>query len=233
MENKFCIIIDERDQRSEIKVIEEGLAPLGFRLRSVQLNLSNAKFHSTWPNGSIFVDREKIKAELTRIPFFKRAHTIAVDYNLVNNIPGVQNTGLTGFDVINDIRDLGYNPNKEIVLYSSGIDNALTDILSSEDVDSRLKRIKKLFRANINFQRRRHGYTSSIIDLLRKKPNTLDGIFIEKMQEYPNFKSDFFDGMPIYDLEQVISNRDSNAIRFKEELVDQFIAYIIRISDEF
>lgn len=229
MIDKFLIIVDERDQKEEVRKIAIGLEKYGFKLYSEQINLSKTKHHSYDKGGNPYVDREKIKLALEEIDFFRRADTIAVDYNLINEIEGMK-AEITGFDVISDILRLGYSPNKEIVLYSSGIESAFKDILEKGDFEEKTRKLKILVQGKVLFQKR--GYAERIIGILRRDPNTLDGIFAQKMRAYPNFKTDFFEGIQILDLEQLLSQSDGKALKFKKEMVEQFIAHLIKYQDE-
>ena len=124
MEDKHCILIDERDQSSTLKAIHRILRDdHGINFIYEQINPSDSMFQSLDEESETpKIDLEKIKQGILSIPYFRRTNTIAIDYNLVED-------ELNGFQVASIIRQLGYKANKEILLYSAGIENAIDSIL--------------------------------------------------------------------------------------------------------
>lgn len=128
MQDRFCIVVDERDQQATLKQVQQRLRQEGYALHYEQINVKQAKYHGADENGQIYVDNEKILTAVQAVDFFKNCHVIAVDYNLIDDIQGIKDTGLNGFDVILGIRRRGYSPKRKMILYSSGLENAIRNI---------------------------------------------------------------------------------------------------------
>jgi hypothetical protein len=48
---------------------------------------------------------------------------------------------------------------------------------------------------------------------------------------YPDYQTEYFDGLELNNIAQLLNNRDGMSIKFKHEIVEQLIAYLIRLKN--
>lgn len=78
----------------------------------------------------------------------------------------------------------------------------------------------------------RKEFISKIIEVLTQGGNTLDDIFEAKMQDYKDYRTEYFDGMKIDDLDQLLQSNDGMSMKYKTEIIEQLVAYLIRLHDD-
>lgn len=230
MEDKHCILIDERDQSSTLKSINRILREEhGINFIYEQINPSDSKFQSLDEESETpMIDLEKIKEEILSIPYFRRSDTIAIDYNLVEN-------ELNGFQVASLIRKLGYKTNKEILLYSAGIEGAIDSILKNGDLNEKKVKITELVNGNINFIKK-DDYQDEIIRHIRKGPSfNFDIELTNWLYKFENnqFKNIFppYENLPLGKIAREIESNTSQSQEFRKILVEQTFSVLIQINE--
>jgi len=230
MIDKYCIIIDDRDQSANLKKISRILQEEhGINFIYSQINPSESKYQSLdLESETPRVDLKKIEQELIGITFFNRANTIAIDYNLVEH-------NLNGFQIAMLIRKLGYKLNKELLLYSARLEKAISTILSEGELADKLDNLKFLHTGNLEFIERVE-YVNEIVARIRKEP----GFNFEN--ELTNWLYKFGDKTFInifppfegYLLSRIAHEIDANtheSQEFKRAIIEQTFSILIQINE--
>lgn len=231
MIERNLILIDDQDQRATLRKLETKLREAeGVKLNFVHINPRLPKFlvfneKSNKQEQSL----EKIIEEIVSIDFFYRADAIAIDYNLVQD-------GITGFELAVKIRDKGYKKQKEILLYSAKIDDAINFILSQNGQKEKIKSIKRLIDSNVNFATRGEDFYSIVIENLKKNPKfNFEDELTKWLYQYGEgkFKA-FFPDYNDYSLAEIAKEIDKDSIKsqqFRKEIVEQIFSNLIALNE--
>ncbi|KGO93789.1 hypothetical protein [Flavobacterium subsaxonicum] len=229
MIDKYCILIDERDQSRNLRSIKRTLkVDHGINFNYVQINPSENKFQSMDEGSDVpRVDMRKIEDEIKTVPFFMRANTIAIDYNLVEDV-------LNGFQVGIVVRKLGYKINKEIIIYSAGIEKAIESIIQTGKLEEMQDKIHQLVKGKFNFIKR-EGYENEIIKHIRQEPAyNFDIVITEWLHRFSERQIiAIFPAYKDYTLGQIAQEIEANTLS-SQEFRKHFIefAFSILVDDE-
>jgi len=231
MLEKHLILIDDEDQsptlvslsnklkRNEgIKLIHEHINPTSSEF--MVLNISTDKQE---------IDKQKVVNRIKNIPYFLRADTIALDYNLIKD-------HLNGFDLAMEIRKAGYKKKKQIILYSAGIDDAIDSILTIGKKTDKIKMIKSLVEGNIKFATRGRDFTSVVIQHLKTQPK-FD--FEEELTTWLHkYSSDIFincfppyDGKVLGEIAKEIEQDTHLSQQFRRAMTEQLFSILLQINE--
>lgn len=224
---KRVLIIDDEDQSEEIINLERQFKKKGLDVEFLQFNIGKPGELEVLTENRI--DIEKVKNIFQERYGMKRLHLICFDYEL-----GPED--ITGVDVLAALKPL--TDRTLFLFYSSKIRQILEKILTKYrdggmPFDKARELLDSLVTSKVEYFVDRGGDLGNAVNqILARSGETLDDIFEEKMWEYPNFKTDYFDGLEIRNVEQLLNNKDGRAIKVKRELVEQLVAYFIRLKDE-
>lgn len=224
---KRVLVIDDEDLSEEISNLERSLKRKGIEVEFLQFNIGKPDVTEVLTNNQI--DLEKVKSVFKARFESLRVHLVCFDYHL-----GPEE--ITGVDILHLLKS--FLKRSKVLFYSSLLENIVTKILKRNVRDAfNPDEAKKLMMSLISARSEgfidRKDFNEKVIQILSQEAETLDDIFAEKMEiDYPNFKTSYFDGLEISSLSHLLNVRDGKSLKFKHELIDQFIAYLIRISDD-
>jgi hypothetical protein len=201
-------------------------ATANLRLNLIQLN----------PRDERFVDQEddmisqvRLVEELNTKQFLKQpVHLIACDYDLAD-------PGINGFEVIRLLRNnLGWR--KKILLYSANIENVINTIISGKAED-KVQKIRDLVKVNIAefCDREEHLEEAMLKYLSEESIFSTDGFLVSELYRYGTYKFigpyEKFENKTLGEIAGIISNQPDEAAKFKKEIMEQVIAYMIDIKN--
>lgn len=224
---KRVLIIDDQDLSEEIENLKRNLKRKNIDVEFLQFNVGKPDEIEVLSNNRI--DIEKVKTVFENRYQNKRLHLVCFDYDL-----GPEE--ITGVDLLHHLKP--FLSRSKILFYSSLLSNIVAKILQRNAKQGLpLEEAKKLMMALISSRAEgfvdRKDFNDRVIHVLSQNGETLDDIFAEKMEmDYPNFRTTYFDELEILNLSHLLNSRDGKSLKFKHELIDQFVAYLIRINDE-
>lgn len=226
---KRVLIIDDRDLSDEIDRFERQFIKKGLNVEFLQFNVGSPTLTTVLTSNKI--DPEKVKSVFQQEYCNRKLHLICFDYEL-----GPEEE-ITGVDILAHLKP--FTNQTKFIFYSSKIKEIVVKILKRfHDGGLPFEKARKLLISLISakveeFVDKSDNLGDSIGRVLAQSEESLDDIFTEKMEmHYPNFRTEYFDGLELANLAQLLNNRDSMAINFKHELVEQFVAYLIRLQDD-
>lgn len=223
---KRVLLIDEEPMDDEIASIQRHFKNKGHEIEFVQFNIGSSLLTEVLTNNQI--DLKKVK-DYFHQNHRRRYDLICFDYNLSND--------LTGVDILFELKPL-LNENSKLLFYSGLLDEVIDKILSRRKGDGLSRQnaerlLKRLIQARVEDFVKRENLKNKVVELLSQNQETLDEIFAEKMElDYPNFRTEYFDKLELYKLSQLLNNSDGKATKFKHEIVEQFISYLIRLHED-
>lgn len=227
MERKYLILIDEQSQDYTLKSIKKSLKNDGIDLIYKELNPVNSLKRAG--DGKLYFNEVDFKKILEDIEFFKFADKILCDYNLIADV-------VTGYDIIKIIRELGYNKNKQIILYSAEIGGVIKSILLSDDnFEKQKEALVNLVENNIDFINR-PGYDQEVIKAIKKNPefdfeSELIKWFHNRNNDTFNYLFPKYQGKSFGEIAIELESKSTDSIQFKKDLIEQIIAYLVTINE--
>lgn len=224
---KRVLIIDDQDLSHEIDSLKRQFRRKGLNVEFFQFNVGSPVLTEVLTSNKI--DIEKVKTVFQRDYGLKKPHLICFDYDL-----GPEE--ITGVDILAQIKPL--TDRTQFLFYSSKIKDIVFKILKRfQEGGLPFEKARMLLISLIGarveeFVDKGGNLGDAIGRVLAQDKETLDDIFEEKMSEYPNFKMEYFDGLELSSLAQLLNKSDGKAIKFKHELVEHLVAYLIRLQDE-
>ena len=226
MKDFFCIIIDDNSDvigSATIQNIKDRVKKYaGLNIEFKQLNPKETKYINE-DDGSINISN--VLQVLDSKEYLKReVHLIICDYELGDD-------QINGFEVIRKIRN-DLNSKKQIILYSSNIDNVIKKIFDGSE-DHRIKKIKDLVASKISeFCPKDEHLEEAILKILKQESMFSSDKFIEsELFRYSDHKFknvyDKFENKTLGEVAYIISTQVDEAFRLKKELLEQLIAFMI------
>ncbi len=225
MEKCFCIIIDDSTQIMDsamiTKIKENVKTTASIELELIQLNPKIEGLVNE-DNGSILLD--KVIERLNTPDYLKRqVHLIICDYELGD--PDVN-----GFEIIRQLRNkLGSK--KEIILYSSNIEDVIAKIIAKEE--DKTKSIKDLVSSKIfDFCIKDEHLSNAIVKAIKSEMEYSSDKFLEaelfryKDEKFKNIY-DRFEGKKLGDIAGIMVTHVAEGNRLKKEMITQVIAYMV------
>lgn len=175
------------------------------------------------------IDIEKVEAIFKSEFDGRKLDIICVDYNL-------EDERITGLDVLRRI----YNLRKTSIymLYSSSLDQVAKGIIDTYDQDKNknklINRIKTLTSYRISEFSPRDRYEDDIIKLLATNQSPLELVMETKLLEYGDLEFEntypLFQGWKLKDIATEIRKSTPQGNKFKVQLIEQALAYMIKIN---
>ncbi|RZK38904.1 MAG: hypothetical protein EOO90_20650 [Pedobacter sp.] len=225
MEKCFCIVIDDSSQildTATFNTIKENVKnSASIDLELIQLNPKSEEMINE-EDGSILLD--KVIERLNTPDYLKRQiHLIICDYELGDE-------KVNGFEIIRLLRN-NLGSKKEIILYSSNIENVIDKIINKEE--DKAKSIKDLVSSKIfDFCLKDEHLSSAIIKAMKSEMDFSSDKFLEaELFKYPDLKFnniyDRFEGKTLGEIAVVMSSNLDEGNRLKKEMISQVVAYMI------
>lgn len=227
---KTCLIIDDNKQDEVLEQLVEKARKKGIVLKCPQFNVGSTE-RSDLLDAAGAIDTnvviEKFKAEFTGI----KLDMICVDFQL-------EDENINGLDVLKVIYE--HRKSSQYMIYSSSIDQVASGIIETYDKDKNksqlINRIKSLTRYNIRDFVPRERYDQAILEIIGKDEVSLELALEAKLLEYPDliFQNTYpvFEGRSLQDIAAEIRVDSHHGKRFKVELIEQAIAYMLKINEQ-
>lgn len=179
------------------------------------------------------IDKGKLQKFIVEAIKAKKIDVVACDYDLASK-------EVSGIEVVAMIK--GMRKKVPVYLYSGRFNKIMSDILEkynpaeTESTEECIKEIKKIYGLGIKEFLDRNDYPGELVGLLRKKEDTVDDIFSKKIREYDSlvFKSCYpdFIGMNLGEIADHIDSESHQGDAFLDELIEQSIAYLIKVNQD-
>lgn len=232
---RYCLVIDDNDQSSEIETLcnkgkEQGLEIICHFFNPSEYNEEKIfKTENGQEEPEILIQVDKFVEGFQKKFHGQHFDLIAFDYNL-------DDPKTTGVDLIRNLRQL--RKKTTFILYSGTLSYIVRDIVKSykgnSDESLLLKRVKTLITSNITNLVRREDYDDEIIRQLRN-PLSPQAIIEKKLLEYPDliFKSTFplFENLPLSEIAAEISQNSLKGEEFLEAIIELTIAHLIELNE--
>lgn len=227
MGNKLCVIIDDVNQeRVFASSVIKPLKRDGFYVDVIHIETTSRDILDEDNN----IDVTKLQEKLAHTFNGRAVDIVATDFDLSDE-------KINGVKVVELIRQI--RPNVPVLIYSGKLESVIKHILGDyKQKSSRelIASLKKLIRYNIIDYVEREGYPSAIIKHIKSKEAQLLSILLNKIREYSHleFKSCYpsFSGRTLANIADEIEAQTPQGRDFQEQLIEQTIAYMIKINND-
>ena len=229
MKDCTCIVIDDkRDYTLSATMTNfvKRAAAAHLRVKLVQLNPREERFVDEEDD---MISPERLLKELNTNNFLLQpVHLIACDYDLAD-------AGINGFEVIRLLR-FQLNCKRKILLYSSNIENVINTIISGRDGD-KVQKIRDLVKVNIaDFCDREEHLEEAMLKYLREESIfSADSFLVSELYRYKGYKFkgqyEKFENKTLGEIAGIVANQPDEAAKFKKEIMEQVIAYMIDLKN--
>lgn len=221
---KNILIVDDEDQTMIAEGIKINLKKY-FEVNFILVKTNDADLQSDDAD----LDITKIKERIVNDIQYKTVDLALTDYDL-----GDEN--VDGLDIVGMIKEI--RPKVPIILYSGNEDKVIRKIVgSNSNTEDLVAGFKKLLKLGIIDFVRRPDYKDSIIKFLNNKRDPhLDSYFLIQLRKYKDyeFKSccPTLKGRKLGEIADMIeTGSDFRSREWMEELIEQTIAYLIKINE--
>lgn len=222
------LIIDDADQSRTIKSLQAQLkAQCDLECIAIKTTALDLR-----KEGSEHLDTDKLRSKIKDELYNKKINWAFTDFNLAEN----DVNGLTVVDILHEFR-----PKMQIVMYSGNQSAVIRSILGKSPRDAQdeeiISGIRKLLSYSIIDYVKRDDYADKVIELVnREKDPTVQDYFLEQLRMYPDmeFKSCYphLAGKTFGEIADMIEQHsDKRTDAWTRELVEQTIAYLVKIND--
>lgn len=229
---KKCLLIDNEDQSTSIETIEREARRNGLTVICKQFNVGSTQRDDLLSEGRI--DMGKVKSIFTSEFSNEKFDLIAFDWQLDDD-------DINGIELIRQFDHNGIRKNTPKLLYSGLLQQVIESILEdykNGNIDTKYawNQINTLIRINIIDYVDRSSYEKSIIDVLGKLGDPIEAILEKKLREYHNltFRNTYpmFEGKTLSEIADIIEKDASQGNKFKNELIEQALAYLIHLNND-
>jgi hypothetical protein len=229
---RVCLLIDNEDQTSSMeKIVREGNKQ-GLKINCLQFNVGGTERDDLLTDGKIDIQKviDVFKTEFRRDKF----HLIAFDWQL-------DDESINGVELIRLFDSKEIRKNTKKLLYSGVLKEEIQSLLekyAKKEVDFKYawNQINTLIRINIIDFVDRSEYEKAIVDIISKTDDPIDSIFEKKLREYPDlvFQNTYpmFEGKKLSELADLIETDVPKGSKFKNELIEQVVAYLLQMNNE-
>ena len=226
MIQKYLILVDEKPQLDTLTNIKNILRNDGIDLIYQEFNPTNYQLRLS--SGNIGFDKDKFIQDLSNLQYFKSLDSIVCDYNLIKDV-------INGFEIIKIIKEINSSYKKQIILYSAQIEEVISDILIGNTFEEQKNSLKALLNCNIEFIKR-DGYDQEVIKNIKKEKEfdfeeELIRWFYKRDKDIFNYLFPKYKGKNFGEIAMELESKTPDSIYFKEELIEQIVAYLSIIND--
>lgn len=222
------LIIDDADQSRTVKYLQAQLkSTCDLECITIKTTLLELR-----KEGSEHLDTDKLRSKIKDELYNKKINWAFTDFNLAET----DVNGLTVVDMLHTFR-----PNMQIVMYSGNQNAVIRSILGKSPRDAQdeeiISGIRKLLEYSIIDYVKRDDYADKVIELVnRMEEPTVQDYFLEQLRMYPDmeFKSCYppLAGKTFGEIADMIEQHsDKRTADWTKELVEQTIAYLVKIND--
>ena len=226
MIQKYLILVEEKPQLDTLTNIKNILRNDGIDLIYQEFNPTNYQLRLS--SGNIGFDKDKFIQDLSNLQYFKSLDSIVCDYNLIKDV-------INGFEIIKIIKEINSSYKKQIILYSAQIEEVISDILIGNTFEEQKNSLKALLNCNIEFIKR-DGYDQEVIKNIKKEKEfdfeeELIRWFYKRDKDIFNYLFPKYKGKNFGEIAMELESKTPDSIYFKEELIEQIVAYLSIIND--
>lgn len=223
------LIIDDVDQSRTINALEKQLSKK-FEFEAISVKTTSVELRK---EDSDHLDPEKLKAFLQESVKNKTINWVFTDFNLAED-------DVDGLTVVNML--YGIRSTIKVVMYSGDLHAVVKRVIgkaSLDDVneDDIVEAVSQLLKFNIIDYIKRDNYKDKLIELANREDDpTVQDYFIELLREHSEmeFKScyDRLKGKTLGEIADMIEkNSNKRTDAWTRELVEQTIAYLVKINE--
>jgi hypothetical protein len=231
MVERNCLLID--DEMGRQKRIFENSVATPLKKDGIKANLIPIDTTEKQVQTEEQIDRAKLKSFIEDAIRQKKIDVVACDYELASDV-------INGIGVIELVK--GMRKKVPIYLYSGKFNKIIGDIIKRYDrkepdsIKSCVREIKQIYGLGIKDFLDRDDYPSQLVGLLKKQEDTVDDVFSKKIREYDSlvFKSCYpdFKGMNLGEIANHIDSESHQGSAFLDELIEQTVAYMIKVNQD-
>ncbi len=223
--NIYCLIIDDDNQEASFETnIKRVLKNEGMEIEPFFINPKDQKYVNT---EALTLNYDLILKDCLSILQNNHISVIACDYSIATKADS-----FTGVDLLADIATEYSNIYK--ILYSGTIQRVVKDIKDKDDekITDHLMKLR-----HINDFNEGKGYSQKVIKYLRNPEVKYNQKFLDILKnDYPQmtFRSCYpnFSGMTLKGVAEEIERKTPRGKYFQDALLEQVIAYLIKINED-
>ena len=226
--DRAILIIDDTNQENEFNsLIYTPLKAKGTKVVGICIKTDNRQLQDDEYN----IDLDKLIKHIQDKIKGIHIDLILSDFNLSDD-------NVTGLEVIAELRK--FKPKTPIILYSGTLSDAVSHILG-EDVNNKstediIQGVSTLLKYGIVDFVKRTNYFEAAIRHIKEDTDDATSYLLHKLREHGamQFKSvyDPFKGRTLIMIADEIEKRTSRGRDFEQELLEQSIAYLVRINED-
>jgi hypothetical protein len=231
MEERNCLLIDDEMGRQK-RIFEISVAtPL--KKDGIKVNLIPIDTTEKLIQTEEQIDLDKLKRFIEDAIRQKKVDVVACDYELASDV-------INGIGVIELVKEM--RKKVPIYLYSGKFNKIIGDIVKKynpiepDSIKSCVREIKQIYGLGIKDFLDRDDYPSQLVGLLRKQNDSIDDVYSKKIREYNSliFKSCYpeFKGMTLGEIADHIDSESHQGNAFLDELIEQSVAYMIKVNQD-
>ena len=225
MMQKYLILIDDHSQYAKLEQIKNTLDV------NENIELTYKEYNPTdfqkRENGDVVFNKEAFIKDLKQLPFLYEIDSIVCDYHLGDMI--------NGFEILKIIKEAIPHYKKQIILYSTDINKVIGGIIEGADFESKRNNVKYLVSFNPEFVNK-DGFEQMLIPHLKsQEPFSFEDELIKwfrsRKEDEFNYLFPKYQGKKFEEVAECLKADSQDSIEFKQELIQQIIAYLSKIND--
>jgi CheY-like chemotaxis protein len=237
---RYCLIIDDTDQRDEILLLESKSSERNFPIKCYYFNPSKRECQrlEKKADGSVeyVLDLDLILQEL-RKEQFEQVDLIATDYKLSDE-------SVTGLDIVKHLKENNWRGKTPFVIFSGDhkeikakLQSQISPLIDNvEELNIFLENYfetnpSKIFPRKIETDGNEKSYTDYIYEYIKTHKTSLNQKLSEKLNQYPNhvFENIFprFNDAKLERLAKIVLENTIESDEFESEFLERSIAHFI------
>jgi len=234
---KYCLIIDDTDQKDEITELEKKSKERSFPIKCFYFNPNKKECQriETKQDGSkeILIEKELVLEELRKEFLSTHIDLIAIDYRISDDY-------ITGLDIVHFLKGSSWKRKTHYVIYSSDSDEIKEklqkELMSLIEDKNRLNDFVESF-YDLNpskiFNRKtdQDSYIDHLYEFIKKNKTPLNNKLSQKLSNHPEeiFRNIFprFEGKPLKYLSELVMINTEESDVFEDEFLDRCVDHFI------
>ena len=226
---KRCLIIDNEDQSASIETVMREGRKQGVIIECEEFRVGSIERNDLFTNDAI--DLAKVENAFKTEFGGKHFDLIAFDWNL-------DDAEINGIELIRYFQNIKLRRSTPKILYSGILKEeiqSLFDKYQKKEIDKARvwNQISTLIQVDIKKFSDRGQYENAIIEIIKETTPSFDAILNKELLNYPDYKISGvfpqFNNLTLKEIVHVIEKDASIALKFKTELIEQIIAYLISV----
>lgn len=240
---RYCLIIDDTDQKDEISLLESISKERLFPIKCHYFNPSKRECQREEKiGGSVeyVLDLDLILQELEK-ENFGQIDLIATDYKLSDN-------SITGLNIVQHLKEKKWRNNIPYVIFSSDDDEIKQKLQSriipliqdKEELNNFIENYfetspNKIFARKVSKDGKEISYTESIYQYIKTHKTSLNQKLHEKLTQNPNhvFNNIFpgFEGLKLGSIAKIVIQNNVESDKFEDEFIDRSVDHFIYLKE--